>query len=125
MNALHADVTPEGLIRMEGDARSSLWIQRLVGVKRCRDGAWTMPASLDTCQTLLAQRVFFSPTLAAYAERADRIRRYIDSVKRQEHAEPLKPVPIKAPYALYQHQIKAYNIALALFGRGARQEAAK
>ena len=116
MNALHADVTPEGLIRMEGDARSSLWIQRLVGVKRCRDGAWTMPASLDTCQTLLAQRVFFSPTLAAYAERADRIRRYIDSVKRQEHAEPLKPVPIKAPYALYQHQIKAYNIALALRG---------
>ena len=38
-----------------------------------------------------------------------------------EKVEPLQPIPIKAPYSLYQHQVKAYNIALALFGRGARK----
>lgn len=114
--ALLADVTPEGLIRLEGDPACMLWCSHIPGAKRQRDLSWTLPGTLDSCLELKQHRVAFSPMLGAYEARADKVRRYIESVKRAERVEPLKPVPIKAPYALYQHQIKAYNIALALRG---------
>lgn len=114
--ALHADLTPEGLIRLEGGTVALIWVRRIIGAKVCRDGGWTMPASLDACQELRRHGVLFSEALAECEARADKVRRYIESVKRAETVEPLKPVPIKAPYSLYQHQIKAYNIALALRG---------
>ena len=116
MAPLMADLTPEGLIRLDGGTVATLWVRRIIGAKVNRDGSWTMPASLDSCQELRKHGTAFSDALAACEARADKVRRYIDSVKRADHAEPLKPVPIKAPYSLYQHQIKAYNIALALRG---------
>lgn len=110
---LRAFLSPEGVIRMEGEA---IWVRRVVGAKMGRDRVWTMPATLDTCLELRKHGVEFSEQLAACEARADKVRRYIESVKRSDAVEPLKPVPIKEPYHLYQHQIKAYNIALALRG---------
>ena len=103
-------------IRLTSAWEAGVWASRIPGAKRAGDGAWMMPATLDTCVELRKHRVIFSPTLEQCEARADKVRRYIESVKRADRVEPLKPVPIKAPYALYQHQIKAYNIALALRG---------
>ena len=96
------------------------------GAKRRTDGAWEMPATLDTCTSLKNMGVEFSESLSAFGNKQWKIQKYIEHVKLQtDKVEPLQPIPIKAPFSLYQHQIKAYNIALALFGRGARKEAAK
>ena len=115
-----ADVTPEGLIRLDGE--ETLWAGRIPGAKKHRDGAWRMPATLDTCVELRKHRVIFSETLTAIEGRLAKIQRYIEGVKKAKTVEPLQPIPIKAPYTLYQHQIKAYNITLALFGRGASKK---
>ena len=121
MSALaRADVTPEGLIRLDGE--ETLWAGRIPGAKKHRDGAWMMPATLDTCVELRKHRVIFSETLTAIEGRLAKIQRYIEGVKKAQTVEPLQPIPIKAPYTLYQHQIKAYNITLALFGRGASKK---
>lgn len=116
MTAVHADVTPAGLIRLEGDTGAGLWARKIPGAKIGQGGCWMLPATLDTCMELRRHSVAFSEALENCEAKADKVRRYIDSVKRSAHAEPLKPIPIKAPYALYQHQVKAYNIALALRG---------
>ena len=116
MAALRADVTPEGRILLDCGDGFAPFASRIPGAKRVSGGNWTMPATLDTCVELRKHKVAFSDGLAACEARADKVRRYIESVKRADTAEPLKPVPIKAPYHLYQHQIKAYNIALALRG---------
>lgn len=109
-----------GLIRVSG---SDAAFTRIPGAKRKGD-AWVMPATLDTCILLQSLRVPFSDGLTAFMNRQGRIQKYIEHVKLQtEKVEPLQPIPIKAPYSLYQHQVKAYNIALALFGRGARKKA--
>lgn len=110
-----ANLDPSGWIVVTGDAAALRYVNRIPGAKR-RGSAWVLPASLDSCTELKSQGVTLADSLEAAAARADKVRRYCDSVKRSEHAEPLKPIPIKAPYALYQHQVKAYNIALALRG---------
>ena len=92
------------------------------GSKRRADGTWEMPATLDTCTALKNLKVDFSDALSVFGNKQWKIQKYIEHVKLQtEKVEPLQPIPIKAPYSLYQHQVKAYNIALALFGRGARK----
>ena len=120
-----ADIDMEtGTVRVTGDAQALRYVNRIPGAKRKADGAWHIPLTLDTCEELKSQRIPLSPELAACADRLRRIQRYIEQVKVKDgEILPLQPSPIKAPYRLYQHQVKAYNIALALFGRGARKEA--
>lgn len=108
------------VIRVTG---SNAGFTRIPGARR-KGEAWEMPATLDTCIELQQLRVPFTKALRDFGNRQWNIQRYIAHVKLQtEKVQPLQPIPIKAPYSLYQHQIKAYNIALALFGRGARKEA--
>ena len=100
----------------------SAGLSRIPGAKRRADGSWTMPATLDTCTELQKMNATLSDALRDFGNRQYRIQKYIEHVKLQKGpVEPLQPIPIKAPYSLYQHQVKAYNIALALFGRGARK----
>ena len=119
---LRADLFPDGLIRLEGNPNQTLWASRVPGAKKQKDFTWSMPATLDTCMELRKHRVIFSETLTAIEGRLAKIQRYIEGVKKAQTVEPLQPIPIKAPYTLYQHQIKAYNITLALFGRGASKK---
>ena len=110
-------------IIVKGQAAELRYVSRIPGAKhRPNDPDWMLPPTLDSCSELQSQRIPLSETLTAYAEKLQRIQRYIEKVKLKDGAvEPLQPIPIKKPYSLYQHQVKAYNIALALFGRGARK----
>lgn len=121
MSDCKAEITQDGRIRLECTAGFPVWVNRIPGAKRMRDGSWQMPLTLDTCAELRRFYVDFSEALADYEKHAEKVRKYVDGVKGADHVEPLQPIPIKAPYALYQHQVKAYNIALALFGRGAKR----
>lgn len=118
-----ARIDPEtGKIVVSGRAAETRYISRIPGAKIQKDGAWRLPLTLDSCEELKAQKIALSTELEAVSERLRRIQRYIDQVKLKQEVAPLQPIPIKAPYHLYQHQVKAFNIALALFGRGKRKE---
>ncbi len=111
-----------GCVIVTGEAAALRYVNRIPGAKRKPDGAWRIPLTLDTCEELKSQRIPMSQELTACAERLRRVQRYIEQVKVKEgEVQPLQPIPIKAPFHLYQHQVKAYNITLALFGRGARR----
>ena len=124
-----ADLTADGRILVSGTAQELLYVSRIPGAKKTDQqanvyAAYILPATLDSCTALKNQRIFFSERLSAFGNRQWVIRKYVEQVKLQEGpVAPLQPIPVKAPYRLYQHQVKAYNIALALFGRGARKEA--
>lgn len=112
-----ADYLPAcGLIQAVATSADALRnASRIPGAKRAGPLAWNFPASLDTCEHLQGQGVVFTEQLERWATLLRKISRYVEKMKRADTAEPLRPIPIKAPYQLYTHQIKAYNIALALF----------
>lgn len=83
---------------------------------------YTLPIAFNSTTELARRHAELSPELQRLAQKLETIDRYVAHVKNQDHVEPLQPVPIKAPYTLYQHQIKAFNISLALFGRGAKKK---
>ena len=114
-------------ILVNGQQGELMHISRIPGAKLAEQSAgrvvYLLPATLDSCLALKNQRVPFTDELRDFGNRLHRVQKYIESVKLETgKVEPLQPIPIKAPYSLYQHQIKAFNIALALFGRGARKE---
>lgn len=118
-----AQIDPEtGRITVSGRSAETRYISRIPGAKIQKDGTYRLPLTLDSCDELTAQRIPLSPELEAAAARLRKIQHYIDQVKIRQEVTPLQPIPIKKPYHLYQHQVKAFNIALALFGRGARKE---
>ena len=82
---------------------------------------YTLPVAFNSTTELARRHAELSPELQRLAQKLETIDRYVLHIKNQEHVEPLQPVPIKAPYTLFQHQVKAFNIALALFGRGAKK----
>lgn len=113
----------EGCIVIRGPAEALRYVSRIPGAKRRVDAAWTVPMTLDSCLEIKNQRIPMTDDLRAFGNQQARIRKYVEAIKVQEgEVEPLQPIPIKAPYSLYQHQIKAFNIALALFGRGPRKK---
>ena len=124
-----ADLTSTGRILVSGKADVLLYVSRIPGAKKADQlangyTAYTLPATLDSCMALKKLRIPLSKALSDYGNQQWKIQKYVEKVKLQTgKVEPLQPIPIKAPYSLYQHQVKAYNIALALFGRGARKEA--
>ena len=98
-------------------------VNRIPGAKRQVGGTRTLPLTLDSCDALRKLHFIFSTELAQAENRLTAIRRYISKVKTSDDPiEPLQPPPIKKPFALYQHQVRAYNIALAIFGRGAKKQ---
>ena len=116
--------TQNRLILVSGQKEQLRYVSRIPGAKLRADGVWRLPLTIGSCEELAAQRIPFDEGLATWYTKLRRVQRYIDQVKVKEGpVSPLQPVPIRAPYTLYQHQIKAYNIALALFGRGAKKEA--
>lgn len=118
-----ATLLEDGHIEVEGTANELRFVSRIPGAKRRPNSpAWTLPATLDSCVELQNQRIPFSEELNNYAARQQRVQQYIEKVKlKQGEVKPLQPVPIKPEFHLYNHQIKAFNIALALFGRGAKK----
>jgi len=70
------------------------------------DKAWLVPFSKENVALLGLLGVALDVSLCDHAEQE----------QTQDKEEPLIPMPIKA--TPYQHQIRAYNFALRLFGIG-------
>lgn len=81
---------------------------------RSRGGDTFLPLNVESICALRSCGAQMTGDLAAQGTRLEKIQRYLENTKTAQHVNPLKDVPIKAPYTLYQHQIKAFNIALAL-----------
>lgn len=77
---------------------------------------WFMPLTFETVDALRKERIPVSKELAEAARGMLAARRYINRMKDAELVEPARPIPIKEGYKLFNHQVKAFNIALALYG---------
>lgn len=117
MSAL-ASIAQAGTIQITAAQTQDLCdLSQIPGAKRnfrARGNVWTAPLALDACAALRKKGVLFDEALEDFYTRGERVRRYIEHQKTAESVELLKPAPIRAPYTLYEHQKRAYNIALAL-----------
>lgn len=107
-----------GEVLIEADAEGALTVLRLHGATRTRQMpplTWRMPLTLDTLAELKRERVPVTVELAARAQKMLGAQKYVERMKAADKVQPLRPVPIREGCTLYDHQIKAYNIALALF----------
>lgn len=77
---------------------------------------WFMPLTFETVDALRQHRIPVSPELASTARSMLAARRYVDRMKAAEIVSPARAIPIRDGYKLFNHQVKAFNIALALYG---------
>lgn len=109
----------DGRIVAQADADGAAIMIKMPGATRSArmpPRTWSMALSGENIDALRAVGARASPELVAEAKRIMNTRRYIEQQKVATHVEPMKPMPLKPSIHPYQHQIKAYNIALALFG---------
>ncbi len=109
----------ENVVYIEADAEGALTVRRLHGAahtSRMPPMTWWMPMTLETVSELKRERVPVSGELAARAGQMLRAQKYVERMKAADKVRPLCPVPIREGCTLYNHQVKAYNIVLALFG---------
>lgn len=106
-------------IFLSAEQESAIYIQRIRGAFRTSKMpplTWALQLTYDAIDDLRREKVLVSPELAQKARSMLAARKYVDAQKAAEKVEPMKPIPIKADYSLFNHQVKAFNIALALFG---------
>ncbi len=107
------------VVYIEADADGALTARRLRGISRTNKMpplTWQMPMTLDAVVELKRERIPVSRELSERAGQMLRAQKYVEQMKASDKVQPLRPVPIREGRTLYNHQIKAYNIALALFG---------
>ncbi len=110
------------------DADSAAAVTKIQGISRTRQMppfTWSLPFTLENVSQLRAVRALASPGLIQAVKDAAAAARYVERMKTAQDVVPMQPVPVKPGVTLYQHQIRAYNIALSLFGYApdARKEA--
>lgn len=106
-------------IFLSAERESAIYIQRIRGAFRTSKMpplTWALKLTCDAIDDLRREKVLVSPELAQKARSMLAARKYVDEQKAADKVEPMKPIPIKADYSLFNHQVKAFNIALALFG---------
>lgn len=116
---IHADIAPGGAgIALNISAATPEEITRAIrvrGVQRARGGSLGAPLYPDTADDLRAAGVRLSARIVSYLQNAARVRAYVERQKTQPaRPEPMFPMPLKPEYQPYDHQVRAYNIALAL-----------
>lgn len=116
------------IITITADVDSATAATRIQGISRTAKMpplTWNLPFNLENVAQLRGVRALASPSLIQAVKGAAATARYVEQMKTAQAVDPMQPVPVKPGIALYQHQIKAYNIALALFGYApdARKEA--
>lgn len=89
-----------------------------VRVPKSPAGTYAMPFNNESIALLHGIGTRASRELVTEAARLLEAQRYIEAQKQPGAAVPLQPIPVKDDVQLYNHQIKGYNIALALFGYG-------
>lgn len=109
----------DGVVYLQADTTDVSTIHRLQGASRTSRMpplTWWMPMTLETVAALKREHILVNPELARRAQEMLRSKAYIDRMKAAGHVEPMRAIPIREGCALYNHQVKAYNIALSLFG---------
>lgn len=77
-----------------------------------KEKAWVLPVSIEAVETLDSLRCRFDPEIIAKYEEMKKRQEKITEIKTAQAVEPIEPIPIKSHIKAYQHQIKAYNLAL-------------
>lgn len=109
----------DGAILVASDELSAPIVAKLAGATRTARMpplTWRMPLTLDSVAMLRGASARASPALIAEAKRMLAIQKYIDEQKQTAAAEPLAPIPVNDGCKLFDHQVRAFNIALALMG---------
>lgn len=77
---------------------------------------WAMPLTFDAVEELRREKIPCNSALAKRAQAMLDAHRFVDAQKAADNVDPIRPIPIKKGFNLFNHQVKAFNIALALFG---------
>lgn len=91
-------------------------LRQVRGVQRVKGGDLTAPLYPAVAEDLRRSGVQLSKQLLSYLRYAARTADYVNAQKTQRAtpAPLLGPMPIKPAYKPYGHQVRAYNISLAL-----------
>lgn len=77
-----------------------------------RKKAWTLPATLETIEQLRYIPGQIEPAIFEQYNKLKQLQAQTTAQKMAEKVEPIEPIPLKAHIKPFQHQIKAYNLAL-------------
>lgn len=91
-------------------------MRTLPGVRKARGrpDEWEVPVDLDVLHQLRAMGAMLDDQVTDIFYRLSKVQRWIEATKVAGQVEPLKPPPLKPGVRLYQHQVRAYNLALVL-----------
>ena len=109
-----AEISNGGIQVNSTDPKMLASFARLLGARRSGNGV-LIPLSESTLNICIARKARIGPALKTYSDSIQRVRRYIEYCKTADHVDPIKPIPIRTPYTMYQHQVRAYNIGLTLW----------
>lgn len=104
---------------LSADKDSAVLIQRLRCASRTNKMpplTWRMPLTYDTIDDLRLEKIPVSPALGQRTKRMMTARKYVEQQKAAEKVTPMAEIPIREGFSLFNHQVTAFNIALALFG---------
>jgi len=99
------------------DAKDALILRSIPGANRTArmtPNTWNLPLSLDVCALLEERHAKMDASLIEAAGRMRKVQAWVEMVKAAPMVEPLKPPPIREPYTLFAHQVKAFNLGLVL-----------
>lgn len=108
-----------GSVRLTAEATDVSTIKRLRSASRTNRMpplTWAMPLTFDAVEELRREKIPCNSALAKRAQAMLAAHRFVDAQKVADKVEPMRPIPIKEGFSLFNHQVKAFNIALALFG---------
>ena len=106
-------------VRLTAEATDVSTIKRLRSASRTNRMpplTWVMPLTFDSVEELRREKIPCNSELAQRAQAMLDAHRFVDAQKAADKVEPIRPIPIKEGFSLFNHQVKAFNIALALFG---------
>lgn len=99
-----------------GDAANIVNFPRATRTSKMPPRTWMLPLCFDTVSDLASLKVSCDTELRSAAKQMLAAHKFIDDQKVLEHVEPVGKPPINEKYSLFQHQVRAFNIALALYG---------
>lgn len=108
-----------GSVRLTAEPSEIPTIKRLRSASRTNRMpplTWVMPLTFDSVEELRREKIPCNSELAKRAQAMLAAHRFVDAQKAADKVEPIRPIPIKEGFSLFNHQVKAFNIALALFG---------
>lgn len=107
-------------IMVYGDALSTPRVAKLPGLLpvtgKLPPGTRHMRLNVESIVTLRNAGARANRELLEAAKRLIATQRYIEAQKQGKDTGPLRPIPLKPDITPFAHQVRAYNIVLALFG---------